>query len=143
MINKLIHFIQGKLLRSHYIYGDSRRVSIGENVSLVNTLINTASGDVKIGNNTIFGHNCMLLTGTHEFEGGVRKKLLDAYDKDTPSEGRDIVIGEGCWVSSGAIINGGVTIGDNSIIAAGAVVVKDVPSGVVVAGIPAKIIKKV
>ena len=48
-----------------YIHGDKERVHIGKNTSLVNSLFNTSSGHIYIGDDTIFGHNCMLLTGKH------------------------------------------------------------------------------
>ena len=53
-----------------------------------------------------------------------------------------IVLGRNVWVGSNATILRGVTVGDNSVIAAGAVVTKDVPAGSVVGGVPAEIIKK-
>lgn len=54
-----------------------------------------------------------------------------------------ITIKEGCWICSGAIVCGGVTIGENSVVAAGAVVTRDVPSNSLVAGVPAKVIRKI
>jgi acetyltransferase-like isoleucine patch superfamily enzyme len=54
-----------------------------------------------------------------------------------------IIIGKKVWVGTGATILCGVTIGDNTIIAAGAVVTKDVPADVIVAGVPAKIIRHI
>ena len=57
-----------------------------------------------------------------------------------PSSGYDIRIGRGTWIASGAIITGGVTVGDNVIVAAGAVVTKDVPDFSIAAGIPARVI---
>ena len=121
-----------------YVHGSWDRVSIGEGVSLVNTVLNTASGRIRIENDVIFGHKCMLLTGRHDFKHGKRKKLLG--EVDTPFEGYDINIKEGCWLASGSIVVGGITIGRNSIVAAGAVVTKDVPDHSIVAGIPAKVI---
>ena len=53
-----------------------------------------------------------------------------------------ITVKNGCWICSGAIICGGVTIGENSV-AAGAVVTRDVPANSLVAGIPAKVIRKI
>jgi acetyltransferase-like isoleucine patch superfamily enzyme len=106
----------------------------------MNTVLNTVSGDIFIGSGTIFGHDCMLLTGRHEFEFGRRRKLTGT-GREVPRAGFDIRIGEGCWIASGAIVTGGVTIGDNVVIAAGACVVADVPSGVMVAGIPARVVK--
>lgn len=82
----------------------------------------------------------MVLTGRHDFIDGQRKKLVTG-GPEAPSNGYDIIIGKGCWIASGAIITGNVTIGDNVIIAAGSVVTKDVPSGKFAAGVPAKVIK--
>ena len=54
----------------------------------------------------------------------------------------DIVLGDNVWVGYGAQVMSGVTVGSNSIVGAGAVITRDVPEGVVVAGVPAKVIKK-
>jgi len=142
-----IDFMHEYFIQKPYIYGDKKRVFIGERVSLVNTLINTASGNVYIGDDTIFGHNCVIATGIHEFEKGMRKKIYykENFSKDipeTPLEGYDIKIGKGCWITSNVTIIGNVTIGDNVVICAGSIVTKNIPSGVIVAGIPAKIIKE-
>ena len=82
--NQLIQFLIGPLIdwirfyssRRPFIKGDKRRVKLGDRVSLVNTLINVSSGNVEIGSDTIFGHNCLIVTGYHEFEGGMRKKFF-------------------------------------------------------------------
>jgi acetyltransferase-like isoleucine patch superfamily enzyme len=133
-------------MRVPYIHGSKDKVNLGKNISLMNTILNVSSGNIEIGSNTIFGHNCVLATGVHEFKEGMRKKIYfkKNYNKDVteaPTFGHDIKIGQGCWIASNVTIIGGVTIGDNVIIAAGSVVVKDIPSSVVVAGVPGKIIK--
>lgn len=66
----------------------------------------------------------------------------------TPEERQDlisapVVIGNNVWIGSNATILPGVTIGDNAVVAAGAVVTKDVPVNTVVAGVPAKIMKRI
>ena len=53
-----------------------------------------------------------------------------------------VFIGDNVWVGAGAILNPGVTIGSNAVIASGAVVTKDVPAGCIVAGVPAKVIRR-
>jgi len=124
-----------------YCHGSRRRLHLGQRVSTVNTIFNVASGEIYVGDDTIFGHNCMVLTGRHEFVGGRRRRLATG-EPDTPTTGSDIRIGSGCWIASGAIVTGGVTIGDNTIIGAGAVVANDLPGGVFAAGVPARVIKR-
>ena len=97
-------------------WGDYSRITVGKNVNLVNTLFNTVGGYIAIGDFTIFGHNCMVITGTHD----VSKQALER--QQYVKEGRDIVIGQGVWIGSGAIILGPCTIGDHAVIAAGSVV---------------------
>jgi acetyltransferase-like isoleucine patch superfamily enzyme len=125
------------MLLTYVVEGDPTRLALGARCRLANTLINTSSGDVAIGDDTIFGYNCMLLTGRHEFENGTRKSMTGSAE--VPVTGHDIRIGRGCWIASGAIITGGVTIGDSVIVAAGSVVTKNVPDGSFVAGVPAAI----
>ena len=123
-----------------YVHGCKSRLSLGTNCSTMNTIFNVISGDISIGVDTLFGHNCMVLTGTHEFYDGRRASLSDAIIEETPVSGRDINIGDGCFIGSGVIIQGKVNIGNNVIIAAGAVVTRDIPDHCFAAGVPAKII---
>jgi acetyltransferase-like isoleucine patch superfamily enzyme len=91
----------------------------------------------------------MLLTRRHHFNEGERisiqlqkqypeKKF--AAEVEVPRKGFDIRIGKDCWIASGAIVSGGITIGNNVIVASGSVVTKDVPDYAIVAGVPAKVI---
>ncbi len=135
-----VRWFQFAALRTYTCYGDPRRLHFGKHLGLANTLFNVASGDIYIGDETIFGHNCMVLSGVHEFVEGRRKSLV-VGGGDTPQYGKEIRIGRGCWIASGVIVQGGVTIGDNVIVGAGSVVTKDLPSGVFAVGIPATIKK--
>lgn len=135
-LDPFVGLIQRRLHRMPYVHGTSSRVSVGERVSLMNTILNTASGEIVVGDDTIFGHNCMLLTGRHDFAGGMRRRLQG--EREVPSAGQDIRIGRGCWIASGVIVVGGVTIGDHVIVASGAVVTADLPDGSVVGGVPAR-----
>ncbi len=127
--------------KHHYCHGDPSRLFLGESVSTVNTIFNVVSGNITVGDNTIFGHNCMVLTGRHQFSDGKRRSLAEG-EGEVPAEGYDVSIGSGCWIASGAIVVGGVSIGDNTIVGAGAVVTTDLPSGVFAAGVPAKVKRK-
>lgn len=85
------------------------------------------------------GDNCMLAPGVHIYTA---THPLDAEERNGGAEfGKPVTIGNSVWIGGRAIINPGVTIGDNAVIASGAVVVKDVPANAVVGGNPAKIIK--
>ena len=124
-----------------YVHGSLDRVQVGRRCSIMNTTFNVVSGSVVIGDDTLFSHGCYVLTGVHKFHEGRRASLnLTAPYQEVPSSGRDIFIGRGCFIGANASILGGLTIGDNVIIGAGAVVTSDVPSGVFVAGVPAKVI---
>lgn len=98
---------------------------------------------VKIGSNTYFGPNVSIMTPIHPLLGEERKLFINAKGNRTDMEyAKPIVIGSNCWIATGVIICGGVTIGDNVVIGAGAVVTHDIPSGVLAAGIPCKVIRK-
>ena len=90
-------------------------------------------GGVYIGDNVLIGHNACLLTLNHQENPEKRANLLPAPVK----------IGTGAWLGSNVTVLPGVTIGDGAIIAAGAVVTKDVEANTIVAGIPAKFVRKV
>jgi maltose O-acetyltransferase len=93
------------------------------------------AAQVTIGDNTFFGHRVMILTGTHDYMkfGEERRDTIGA---------RPVTIGNGVWIASGAIICPGVTIGDNAVVGAGSVVMKNVLPYTMVAGNPAIKIRK-
>ena len=129
----------------YYLYGEPDRLVVGERCATSDVLFNTNSGRISVGDDTIFGHRCMVLTGRHRFHQGKRVDLWPAGTCDFPEiadEGCDITIGTGCFIGSGSIILAGVEIGDNSIIGAGSVVTRSVPPGCFAAGNPASVIKQ-
>jgi len=125
-----------------YVHGSKKRLHLGKNCSTMNTIFNVISGEITIGDNTIFGHNCMVLTGTHNYFNGKRASLNVPPKIETPVKGRNILIGDGCFIGSGTIIIGPISIGNNVIIASGSIVYKDVPNSCFVAGNPGQIKKK-
>ncbi|KSX05650.1 maltose acetyltransferase [Enterobacter sp. K66-74] len=85
------------------------------------------------------GDNCMLAPGVHIYTA---THPLDAEERNSGVQfGKPVNISNNVWIGGRAVINPGVTIGDNVVVASGAVVTKDVPANVVVGGNPAKIIK--
>jgi len=127
-----------------YVHGNKKRVKLGKNCSTMNSIFNVISGEIHVGDDTIFGHNCMVLTGTHNFKNGLRISLdSSSSDDETPINGRDIIIGSGCFIGSGVTIIGPVNIGNNVIVGSGSVVTKSIPNSTFFAGVPAKFIKKI
>lgn len=120
------------------IWGDPARLVLGSNVIPNNATLNTNSGRIEIGDGTIFGHNVSIITGTHP----INERGLDRHS--FPLDGRDIIIGKGVWIATNAVIIGPCTIGDNAVIAAGAVVNGgDIPANAIYGGVPAKFIRDV
>jgi len=113
----------------------SFNISIGENSGLgYDCLISTGSSYLKVGNNVTMGSRVIIACNSHSFyeEKGEWKEVKWC--------GR-ICIEDDCFIGSGAIILGGVTIGRRSIVAAGAVVTKDVSPHSFIGGVPAKRIR--
>ena len=120
-------------------WGPTKRIVVGRNVAMANTLFNTTSGLIVIGDDTFFGHNVSLLTGSHDI-----RKRGSARHGAIPESGRDIVIGRGVWIASNVTVVGPCTIGDDAVIAAGSVVCGgELPGGYIYAGAPAKAIKRI
>ena len=148
MMRSLIRFFLFFYYETSYVMGSGGKVVLGKKVAVANTLFNVSSGSIFISDYVIFGQNVMVLTGRHNFNKGQRAGLdlvknSEAWgggESEVPSQGYDIYIGQGSWIASGSIITGGVKIGEHVIVAAGAVVTKDLPDHAIAAGIPAKII---
>jgi len=116
------------------IYSDfGKNISIGKNV-FINACCNFQDqGGVIIKDGAFIGHKVVFATLNHGYSQETRRHIYPA----------PIVVGENAWIGSSATILPGVTIGDNAIVAAGAVVSKDVAPGTIVGGVPAKFIKTV
>ena len=116
-------------------------VDYGYNVHVGNeTFINTNLtaldvGEIRIGDHVQIGPNVQLLTPTHPVEPELRKAKWEAA--------KPIVIEDNVWLGGGVIVLPGVTIGENSVIGAGAVVARSIPKDSVAVGNPARVIKSV
>jgi len=90
---------------------------------------------IYIGDATMLGPNVVIATAGHPIDPELRVRALQ-YNMP-------VRIGRNCWLGAGVIVMPGVTIGDNTVIGAGSVVTKDIPSGVVAVGNPCKVMREV
>lgn len=110
-----------------------KNIHLGKNVFINSGCRFQDQGGIYIGDNVLIGHNVVLATLNHEEDPKKRGNLCPA----------PIKIADGVWIGSNATILPGVTIGEGAIIAAGAVVTKDVEEMSIVGGVPAKFIRKI
>ena len=116
------------------LYADfGKNISVGEGVFINACCHFQDHGGVTLGDGCQIGHNVVFATLNHEL-------LPERRNVTHPAP---IVLGKKVWVGSNATILQGVTIGDNAIVAAGAVVTKDVPANTIVGGVPARVIKRI
>lgn len=108
-------------------------LSIGVSVAIGEFVVLRASGGLQIGDRANIAAHAILTTRGHSLELPRNANLVDA----------PIVVEEDVWIGAGAIVLPGVTLGRGSVIAAGAVVTRDVPPMTIVAGVPARAIGEV
>jgi len=120
-----------------YVGGKSTfmgKIHLGENCNF-NGMTIQGNGTVYFGDNFHSGIECMIVTQNHNYDTGNAIPYDDTFDYKT------ITIGNNVWFGNRVLITGNVNIGEGAIIAAGSVVVKDVPPYAIVGGNPAQIIK--
>ncbi|WP_333652070.1 DapH/DapD/GlmU-related protein [Lacrimispora sp.] len=110
-----------------------KNITIGKRVFINAGCKFQDQGGITIGDGSLIGHNVVLATLNHDLAPENRGTMHPA----------PIVIGKNVWIGSNATVLAGVNIGDGAVVAAGAVVTKDVPANTIVGGVPAKFIKKV
>lgn len=109
-------------------------ISCGDNVFFNFNCVILDVVPVKFGDRVLVGPNVQFYPATHPIDAKIRGELWEF--------GKEIQIGSDVWIGGGSIICPGVKIGDRAIIAAGAVITKDVPPDVIVGGNPGKIIRE-
>ena len=122
--------IEETLIQFDYGYN----ISVGKNfyANFNNVFLDVCP--IEIGDNCMFGPNVQLYTAEHPLQAAKRNSGMES--------GKRIIIGNNVWIGGGAIVLPGVTLGDNVVVAAGAVVTKSFPENCVIAGNPARIIKE-
>ncbi|MBT1695376.1 sugar O-acetyltransferase [Fulvivirgaceae bacterium PWU4] len=125
--------LKGLWLQPPFYCDYGYNMMLGENVFFNFNCVVLDVTYVKIGSRTLFGPNAQIYTATHPINHVERASGLE-YAKP-------ITIGEDVWVGGSAVICPGITIGDRTVIGAGSVVTKDIPSDVFAAGNPCKVIR--
>ena len=110
-------------------------VHFGKNVYANYNLTLVDDTHIYVGDCTMFGPNVTIATAGHPIDPTLRERGLQ-YNMP-------VRIGRNCWLGAGVIVMPGVTIGDNTVIGAGSVVTKDIPSGVVAVGNPCRVLRQV
>ena len=109
-------------------------ISVGRNVFVNQNCTFYDLGGLAIGDEVMIGPNVSIITSGHPLEPSQRRAFVVA---------KPIVIERNAWIAAGATIIGGVTVGENSVVAAGSVVTKDVPPNTLVGGNPARVIRSI
>jgi maltose O-acetyltransferase len=111
-----------------------RLLSIGESCWVNMGIIFDLGAPVTVGDRVDLGHEVLFITSSHDVEGAERRGGSPLI--------APITVGDGVWIGARAILLPGVTVGEGAIVAAGAVVVRDVPPHTMVAGVPAKPVRE-
>jgi acetyltransferase-like isoleucine patch superfamily enzyme len=119
-----------------------KSIHVGNNVDLgYRPILIATRSTVRIGSNVMFGPEVTIRGGNHRFDlQGI--PMIDVTDAmKLPDHDRGVVIEDDVWIGTRAIILHGVTIGRGSVVGAGSVVTKSVPEFVIVAGVPARVLR--
>jgi len=132
-IKKLCYIGKNVVIKDDVMLIDPPKISIDDFTMIGERCYIRGGGVIKIGKYCQIANNVIIVTTNH---------LVNNDRFFGKIENKDVIIGDNVWIGSGAKIMPGVIVGSNSIIAAGAVVTKDVIEKVLVGGVPADIIKK-
>lgn len=136
--------VQGQLL----VFAHGGLITIGDHCFIGENSRIWSGAKVTIGHRVLIAHDVNIFDNdTHPFEPGARHSHYVAikhtgHPSDIDLEDRPVLIEDDAWIAAKAIILKGVTIGRGAVVAAGAVVTKDVPPNVVVAGNPARVVRR-
>ena len=119
-------------LRSNWA---GKHVHFGKNVYANFNLTLVDDTHIYVGDYTMIGPNVTLATAGHPILPALREEV---YQFNLP-----VRIGRNCWLGAGVIVLPGITIGDNTVVGAGSVVTRDLPSGVVAAGNPCRVLREI
>jgi acetyltransferase-like isoleucine patch superfamily enzyme len=117
--------------------GDAR-VRIGAGSFLNMGVMIAAQELVEIGDHCMLANGCFVSDSSHRYDDPDKPITWQGFESKGPTR-----IGENCWLGAHAVVTSGVTIGERCVIGAGSIVIKDVEPYSVVAGAPAKLIRRI
>jgi len=118
--------------RARFSVRKGAKLTIGDNCRINGALL-------SVGNEVHIGNNCRIAPFVHILDGDFH----DLLDREAEGRSSPIVLEDDVWLTTRCMVLKGVRIGQGAVVAAGAIVTKDVPPYTVVAGVPARIIKKI
>lgn len=124
------------VIGSYVDFGKGKSIFLGDNSGIGDGSIVKGGGEIFIGNNVVMGPGIMILSSTHKHSIQNDKWIDKRFDVP-------ITIGDESFIGAGTILLAGVSIGPRSVVAAGSLVTRDVPEGVIFGGTPASYIKEV
>lgn len=120
-------------IRTPFYTDFGKFITVGKNVFVNNACTFMDRGGITLEDDVKIGPRANLITENHDLDPAKRRTLIS----------NGILVKRNVWIGAAATILPGVTIGENSVVAAGAVVTKDVPPNTIVAGVPAKAIRQI
>jgi acetyltransferase-like isoleucine patch superfamily enzyme len=119
-------------INRYVVFSCPQNIECGTNVIINPQCYFAAKGGIILGDRVTISAGAKILSSSLKVEDGVVQRH---------HVHKQVVLGNGVWIGAGAMVMPGVSIGENSIVAAGAVVTKDMPANVIIAGVPAKVIR--
>lgn len=136
LLYNILGEIKGDIVITAPFYADyGINITVGKNFYTNHNCTILDGAKVTFGDNVFIAPNCVISTAGHAIDAEQRAKGLEFA--------LPINVGDNVWIGANVSVLPGVTIGSNTIIGAGSVVNKDIPEGVIAAGIPCKVIRKI
>jgi acetyltransferase-like isoleucine patch superfamily enzyme len=114
------------------------RIEIGSGCFLNKNTMLAAYDRIEVGDHVMFANNCFVGDADHRYDDPDKPVTWQGFSSQGP-----VVIGSNCWFGVGCVVTSGVTIGDRCVVGANSVVTEDLPTGVIAAGLPARVIREI
>lgn len=120
------------------LYPETARLDIGEGSILNLGCMLAATERISIGRHCMFANHCFVADADHRYDDPELPVTWQGMEPKGP-----VTIGDNCWFGTNCVVTGGVTIGERTVVGANSVVTGDLPSGVIAAGAPARVLREI